>query len=86
VSHQQHERALGNLARDIIRVPLYQERMRYLAAASEIVYRPKDGTKKKVFDALEWLAAMFSKIRDRGGTVGAVLTMPQLDQRQQFNW
>ena len=29
-------------------------------------YRTKDGTRKKVFDALEWLAAMCSHIPDRG--------------------
>ncbi len=31
-----------------------------------MVYRAKDGTEEKVFDALEWLAAMCSHIPDRG--------------------
>ena len=48
--------------------------MQYLAEPSKVVYRAKDGTKEKVFDApvsstgqaLEWLAAMCSHIPDRG--------------------
>ena len=31
-----------------------------------MVYRAKDGSEEKVFDALEWLAAMCSHIPDRG--------------------
>jgi hypothetical protein len=38
----------------------------YLAEPSKVVYRAKDGTDEKVFDALEWLAAMCSHIPDRG--------------------
>jgi hypothetical protein len=37
-----------------------------LAEPSKVVYRAKDGTEEKVFDALEWLAAMCSHIPDRG--------------------
>jgi hypothetical protein len=40
--------------------------MQYLAEPSKVVYRAKDGTEEKVFDALEWLAAMCSHISDRG--------------------
>jgi hypothetical protein len=38
----------------------------YLAEPSKVVYRAKDGTEEKGFDALEWLAAMCSHIPDRG--------------------
>jgi len=31
-----------------------------------VVYRAKDGTDETVFDALEWLAIMYSHIPDRG--------------------
>ena len=40
--------------------------MQYLQEPSKVVYRAKDGTEEKVFDALEWLAAMCSHIPDRG--------------------
>lgn len=33
---------------------------------SKVVYRAKDGSEEKVFDALEWLAAMCSHSPDRG--------------------
>ena len=68
------ETAMENLARYILRASFSQERMQYLAEPSKVVYRAKDGTKEKVFDApvsstgqaLEWLAAMCSHIPDRG--------------------
>ena len=62
----QDETGMGNLARYIIRASFSQERMQYLAEPSKVVYRAKDGTEKKVFDALEWLAAMCSHIPDKG--------------------
>jgi len=47
---------------------------KYLAEPSKVVYRAKDGTDEKVFDApvsstgeaLRWLAAMCSHIPERG--------------------
>jgi hypothetical protein len=57
---------MENLAWYIIRASFSQERMQYLAEPSKVVYRAKDGTNEKVFDALEWFAAMCSHIRDRG--------------------
>jgi hypothetical protein len=43
---------MENLARYIIRAsPFSQERMHYLAETSNVVYRAKDGTEEKVFDA-----------------------------------
>lgn len=49
--------------------------MQYLPEPSKVVYRAKDGTEEKIFDALEWLAAMCSHIPDRG---------EQMDQYQRF--
>jgi hypothetical protein len=40
--------------------------MQYLPEPSKVVYRAKDGSEEKVFDALEWLAAMCSHSPDRG--------------------
>ena len=40
--------------------------MQYLAELSKVIYRAKDGTDEKVFDALEWLAAICSHIADWG--------------------
>jgi hypothetical protein len=34
------------------------ERMTYLSEESKVIYESKDGKEEKVFDALEWLAAM----------------------------
>ncbi len=34
--------------------------MQYLPGPSKVAYRAKDGSKEKVFDALEWLAPMCS--------------------------
>ena len=62
----QDETAMENLARYIIRASFSLERMQYLPEPSKVVYRAKDGTEEKVFDALEWLAAMCSHIPDRG--------------------
>jgi hypothetical protein len=40
--------------------------MQYFPGLSKVVYRAKDGSEEKVFDAQEWLAAMGSHIPDRG--------------------
>jgi hypothetical protein len=32
--------------------------MTYISEESKVVYRSKDDKKEKIFDALEWLAAM----------------------------
>jgi hypothetical protein len=43
---------MENLARCIIRASFSQERMRYLAEPSKVVYRAKDGIEEKLFKAL----------------------------------
>jgi hypothetical protein len=47
---------METLARYIIRASFSQERMQFLAQPSKVVYRAKDGTDEKVFDAMEWKA------------------------------
>jgi len=62
----QDETAMETLARYIIRASFSQERMQYFPGPSKVVYQAKEGSEEKVFDALEWLAAMCSHIPDRG--------------------
>lgn len=60
------EKAMENLARYIIRASFSQERMTYFPEDSKVIYRSKDGNQEKVFDALEWLAAMCSHVPNKG--------------------
>jgi hypothetical protein len=57
---------MENLARYIIRASFSQERMTYVSEESKVVYLSKDGKQEKVFDALEWLAAMCSHVPNKG--------------------
>jgi len=58
--------AMENLARYIIRASFSQERMTYIPQQSKVIYQSKDGKDEKVFDALEWLAAMCSHVPNKG--------------------
>ena len=40
--------------------------MTYIPDESKVVYRSKDGRSEKIFDALEWLAAMCSHVPNKG--------------------
>ena len=60
------QEAMENLARYIIRASFSQERMTYIPEKSEVVYQSKDGKKQKIFDALEWIAAMCSHVPNKG--------------------
>jgi len=60
------EKAMENLARYIIRACFSQERMTYLPDEAKVIYQSKDGNDEKIFDALEWLAAMCSHVPDKG--------------------
>ena len=40
--------------------------MTYFPEDSKVVYRSKDGKEDKIFDALEWLAAMCSHVPNKG--------------------
>ena len=50
----------------IIRASFSQERMIYIPEKSEVVYQSKEGKKQKIFDALEWIAAMCSHVPNKG--------------------
>jgi hypothetical protein len=61
------EKSMENLARYIIRASFSQERMAYHRETGQVEYQSKDRTQTKVFDALEWLAAMcFPTYRIKG--------------------
>jgi hypothetical protein len=60
------EEAMENLARYIVRASFSHERMSYLPDESKVVYQSKDGKEEKVFEALEWLAAMCSHVPNKG--------------------
>jgi hypothetical protein len=65
---------MEELARYIIRASFSQERMTYLPEESKVIceskacprHRSGNAQKEKVFDALEWLAAMSSHVPDKG--------------------
>jgi len=52
------EEAMENLARYIVRASFSQVRTTYLPEEAKVIYKSKGGNQEKVFDALEWLAAM----------------------------
>jgi len=60
------EEAMENLTRYIIRASFSQERMAYIPEESKVIYQSKDGKQDKIFDALEWLAAMCSHVPNKG--------------------
>jgi hypothetical protein len=60
------EEAMENLARYIIRASFSQERMAYIPEESKVIYQSKDGKNEKVFDPLEWIAAMCSHVPNKG--------------------
>jgi len=53
---------MEKLSRYIIRASFSQERMQYLADEGMVIYSAKDGNDRKLFDAPEWLAAMYSHV------------------------
>jgi hypothetical protein len=55
----------GKPGRYIIRASFWQERIPCLPEESRIIYRSKDN-RKKIFDTLDWLAAMTSSIPNQG--------------------
>jgi len=57
---------MENLSRYIIRASFSQERMTYVPEKSRVIYKSKDGKGEKIFDALEWLAAMCSHVPNKG--------------------
>ncbi len=70
------EGAAENLARYIIRASFSQERMTYLPEESKVIYESKDGKEEKVFDALDWLAAITSHVPNKGEQMVRCQTPP----------
>jgi len=60
------EKSMENLARYIIRASFSQKRMTYHRESGQVEYQSKDGSQTKVFDALEWIAAMCSHVPNKG--------------------
>jgi len=60
------EEAMENLARYIIRASFSQERMTYIPEETKVIYQSKDGKDEKVFEPLEWIAAMCSHVPNKG--------------------
>jgi hypothetical protein len=60
------EEAMENLARYVVRASFSRERMTYITEEAKVVYLSKDGKNEKIFDALEWLAAMCSHVPNKG--------------------
>jgi hypothetical protein len=60
------EETMENLARYIIRASFSQERMAIIPEVSKVVYKSKGGNEEEVFDALEWLATMYSHVPNKG--------------------
>jgi hypothetical protein len=44
--------------------------MTYIPEDSKVVYKSKDGREEKIFDALEWIAAMCSHVPNKGEQMG----------------
>ena len=60
------ENAMENLARYIVRASFSQESMTYVPEEAMVVYKSKDRKQEKIFDALEWIAAMCSHVPNKG--------------------
>ena len=60
------ENAMENLARYIVRASFSQERMTYVPEEAKVVYKSKDRKQEKIFDALDWIAAMCSHAPNKG--------------------
>jgi hypothetical protein len=60
-----NEKSIENLARYIFRASFSQERMTYHRETSQVAYKSKDGSQTKIFDTLEWLAAMCSHLPNK---------------------
>ncbi|MAF33096.1 MAG: hypothetical protein CL941_03940 [Desulfobacter sp.] len=61
-----YEKSMENLARYIIRASFSRERTTYHRETGQVAYQSKDEKETKVFDALEWLAAMCSRVPNKG--------------------
>ncbi|MBW1852075.1 MAG: transposase [Deltaproteobacteria bacterium] len=58
------ENDMESLSRYIVRASFSQERMTYyVPEEAKVVYKSKDRKQEKIFDSLEWLAAMCCQLQ-----------------------
>ena len=57
---------MENLARYIIRASFSQERMNYVREDLKVIYKSKDKTDSKEFDATDFIASLASHIPNMG--------------------
>jgi hypothetical protein len=77
------KKSMENLARYIIRASFSQERMAYHRESGQVEYRSKDcsstrsgdGKQTKIFEALEWIAAMCSHVSNKGEHMFDIMTI-----------
>ena len=56
---------MGNLARYIIRASFSQERMKYVSEAPKVIYKSKNESDTKEFDAVDFIASICSHIPNK---------------------
>jgi len=57
--------SMENLARYIIRASFSSERLNYTASKSRVIYKSKDGTNTREFDAVDFIASITSHIPNK---------------------
>ena len=57
---------MENLARYIIRASFSQERMNYIREESKVIYKSKDGTNTRQFDAVDFISSLANHIPNKG--------------------
>ena len=75
------ENAMENLARHIVRASFSQGRMTYIPEESKVIYQSKDGNDEKVFDPLEWIAAMCRNTQTARNNLEKRLSTTLFDRR-----
>ena len=58
-------KSMENPARYIIRASFSQERMNYVSEASKVIYKSKNGSDTKEFDAVDFIASICSHIPNK---------------------
>ena len=58
-------KSMENLARYIIRASFSQERLNYISEASKVIYKSKNGSDTKEFEAVDFIASICSHIPNK---------------------
>ena len=61
-----NEKSMENSARYLIRASFSRERMTYHREIGQVEYHSKEWNGTRVFDVLEWLAAIYSHVPNKG--------------------